>query len=175
MIQKYFKDFDGWNRKKKKVNNAIPIKEFSEKEIWWASLGVNVGREIDGKHHNYERPILVLRKFNSETLWALPLTSTLKEGTYFYDLMIKETIRTLPLLQLRMISSKRLLRKIERIPDTEFFNICEKLIFLIPKKRSPRFFRGVSIALRQYANSIRLVKIYAILILSRFRFLNDSS
>ena len=159
MLQKFFKDFDGWNRKKKKINMAIPIKEFSEKEIWWASLGINVGREIDGKHHNYERPVLVLRKFNSETLWALPLTSTIKEGTYFYSIVIKETARTLPILQLRMISSKRLLRKIERISDTEFFNICEKLIFLIPKKRSPRlFFRGVSIAFRQHANIIRLVK-----------------
>ena len=151
MIQEYFKNFNGWNRKKKKINDTVPPKEFSEKEIWWASLGVNIGREIDGKHHNYERPVLVLRKLNSETLWALPLTSTWKEGTYFYNLVVKDTVRTLPLLQLRMISSKRLL-----------------LRRLIPKKRSPRFFRGVSIALRQYDNSIRLIKKYAILIFSRF-------
>ena len=168
MIQEYFKDFNGWNRKKKKINDTVPPKEFSEKEIWWASLGVNIGREIDGKHHNYERPVLVLKKLSSDTLWAIPLTSTRKDGTYFYGLLIKNIPRTLSLLQLRMISNKRLLRKIEKISDEEFFRICSKTRSIIPKKRSPRFFRGVSIALRQHVNIIRLVKKYAILIFSRF-------
>ena len=168
MDQEYFKDFDGWNRKKKKINKAVHLREFSEKEIWWASLGVNIGREIDGKHHNYERPVLIIKKLSTDTLWAIPLTSTNKEGSYFYGLVIKDMLRTLSLLQLRMISSNRLLRKIEKISDAEFFSICRKTRSIIPKKRSPRFFRGVSIAFRQHVNIIQLVKKYAILIFSRF-------
>ncbi len=44
---------------------------FREKEIWWASLGVNIGYEQDGKNRNFERPVLVLKKFNKNILLAL--------------------------------------------------------------------------------------------------------
>ena len=43
------KDFDGWNKEKKNVNNNGTQKLFHEREIWWASFGVNIGREQDGK------------------------------------------------------------------------------------------------------------------------------
>ena len=36
---------------------------FKEREIWWVNLGVNVGFEQDGKGDNFERPILILKKF----------------------------------------------------------------------------------------------------------------
>ena len=48
-----FKNFDGWNVKKKladaKLSNA-PF--FKERDIWWMSIGINVGYEEDGKHEN---------------------------------------------------------------------------------------------------------------------------
>ena len=37
------KDFDGWNDVKKKthIENSRPF--FREREVWWASLGLNMG------------------------------------------------------------------------------------------------------------------------------------
>ncbi len=40
---------------------------FNEREIWWAHLGVNVGYEQDGKNDNFERPVLIIKKFGKHT------------------------------------------------------------------------------------------------------------
>lgn len=46
----YQKDFDSWNQKKKIVNNKEHLSPlFKERDIWWLSIGINVGFEEDGK------------------------------------------------------------------------------------------------------------------------------
>jgi mRNA interferase MazF len=54
------KDFDRWNKKKKALNETDFTDYVHEREVWWCALGVNVGLEADGKHDNFERPVLVL-------------------------------------------------------------------------------------------------------------------
>ena len=49
------------------VSEEEPV-YFKEKDIWWASLGANIGHEQDGKNESFERPILVLKKFNKYIL-----------------------------------------------------------------------------------------------------------
>lgn len=52
-VGNYDKDFDGWNIKKKEINSKFhkpPM--FKERDIWWISVGINVGFEEDGKHEN---------------------------------------------------------------------------------------------------------------------------
>ena len=46
------KDFDKWNIIKKQVNTKEVIRDlfFYEREVWWCSLGLNVGYEQDGKN-----------------------------------------------------------------------------------------------------------------------------
>jgi hypothetical protein len=60
------KDFDGWIKKKKSLHESSKEKAayFYEREIWWCSIGINIGFEQDGKNEHFERPVLVLRKFN---------------------------------------------------------------------------------------------------------------
>ena len=58
------KPFDRWNKVKqrlerKNIDNSF---HFYEREVWWCSLGVNVGVEVDGKNHQFERPVLVSYK-----------------------------------------------------------------------------------------------------------------
>lgn len=56
------KDFDKWSRNKKLLEeHAYAQLSFHEREIWWCSLGLNLGDEQDGKHQDFERPVLVLR------------------------------------------------------------------------------------------------------------------
>ena len=57
---------------------------FHEREIWWASIGANIGFEQNGKNENYERPVLIIKKFNKEIFWGLPLTSKEKSGKYYF-------------------------------------------------------------------------------------------
>jgi len=40
------KDFDKWNMKKKKLDKNKRDLLFKEGEIWWCSLGVNIGEEV---------------------------------------------------------------------------------------------------------------------------------
>ena len=60
------KDFDRWNEKKKYTHKREFADHVHEREVWWSALGVNIGVEIDGKHENFERPVLVVRKFNND-------------------------------------------------------------------------------------------------------------
>ena len=67
------KDFDRWNTGKKKIHDEGTQKLFHEREIWWASFGINIGREQDGRGDNFERPIVVLKTLSPDTFMCLPL------------------------------------------------------------------------------------------------------
>ena len=69
------KAFDQWNIFKKWLDakQAAGGLFFHEREIWWCSLGMNVGVEIDGKNFRFERPVLIVRRFNNHMLWIAPL------------------------------------------------------------------------------------------------------
>ena len=64
--------FDVWNSLKKDIDINNVDFSFSEKEIWWCSLGKNIGNEQDGKNRNFERPVLIFKKWNSEFFVGLP-------------------------------------------------------------------------------------------------------
>ncbi len=58
------KKFIAWTKLKIKIYISERVIYFREGEIWWASLGANIGYEEDGKNENFERPILIFKKFN---------------------------------------------------------------------------------------------------------------
>jgi len=119
------KDFDYWNKVKKKLHERELASGlyFKEREIWWSAIGINIGHEQDGKHNNFERPILVLKVFNRELLWALPLTSKNKDGKYYSQIFYLGESYSVILSQLRLISSRRLLRKIRTLAREDFLVI----------------------------------------------------
>mgnify|MGYP001616502825 FL=1 len=80
----YKKDFDRWNTIKKTLDATEIFTPFKEGEVWWASLGVNIGREEDGKHEKFERPVIVLKKYNRDKLLIAPTTSKERDGQYIY-------------------------------------------------------------------------------------------
>lgn len=123
--EKTIKDFIKWTKLKIRIHFLERKSEFyfKNREIWWASLGQNIGFEEDGKHENFERPVLILRKFNKNILWALPLTSQGRTGEFYYQFEYEGDKYSVILSQLRLISSKRLLRKIRVLPDVDFEKI----------------------------------------------------
>ena len=72
------KDFDTWNALKKELENEN-IRIVHEGQIWWCSLGLNIGHEQDGKNQKYERPVLIIKKFNNAVVWTVPLSTKIKE------------------------------------------------------------------------------------------------
>lgn len=128
----YIKDFDNWNKKKKIIDQKeIPDGMFfNEREIWWGSLGLNIGYEQDGKNENFERPLLIIRKFNNDIVWALPLTTIAKDNKFHYKL--KSSGSFVILSQVRLVSTKRFLRLVETINENEFNEIIIKIKGLLP-------------------------------------------
>ena len=75
MKNEYTKDFDGWNPIKKSLDDTKSTPTFKEREIWWCSVGINIGHESDGKNELYHRPVLIIRKFSKRLFWGIPTTS----------------------------------------------------------------------------------------------------
>ncbi len=64
--------FDDWNDKKKRLHDSRPNILFKEGQIWWCSLGVNVGEEVLGKGPMYRRPVIVVRKITHNSCVVIP-------------------------------------------------------------------------------------------------------
>lgn len=123
------KDFDTWNSEKKLVDTKKINRHlyFYAREIWWCSAGLNIGVEVDGKNDNFERPMLIIKKFNADMVWVLPLTTKEKNNKYHHRLE-HETIKSWVILsQIKTISTKRLLRKIGSISEDNLAQVCVKL------------------------------------------------
>ena len=128
------KDFQAWHILKLKIELEHSAPPFGEREVWWCSLGANIGTEEDGKNHFFERPVLIARKFNKEMLWALPLTSREKEGIYYLKFSLNNFNSTVILSQLRILSAKRLVRKIGKIGKKQFVEIQQAVAGLFNKQ-----------------------------------------
>lgn len=124
--------FIAWAKLKCRIQKE-PDKDlyFHKREVWWAHLGANIGHEMDGKHEGFERPILVVKKlFGGSLLLVFPLTTSEKDGSYYVRLEYEEGGETKPqwviLAQMRTISRKRLIRKIRRLPVSEFNEVMRR-------------------------------------------------
>lgn len=134
----HIKDFDKWNEEKKMTDKKVINRDlfFHVREIWWCSAGLNIGVEADGKNENFERPMLIIKKFNADMVWALPLTTKEKQNKYYYKLE-HETIKSWVILsQIKTISTKRFLRKIGSISDSDFEGVISNIQDLL-KIESP--------------------------------------
>lgn len=125
------KDFDSWNELKKKTEDRPSLFGAHARELWWVSFGLNVGVEIDGKHTHYERPALIIKRFNSEMLWVLPTTSQDKDNRFYEKFLFNEEIYFAAITQIRTISTKRLLRKIGMVSKPEFNIILQRVIEIL--------------------------------------------
>ena len=109
-IDSYNKNFSDWHRAKTKINNQSEENKpfFYEREIWWVSVGKNIGFEEDGKNENFIRPVLILRKFNKYTFLGVPLTSSEIVNKYRIPFSYKDEARSVALIsQIRVFDSKR--------------------------------------------------------------------
>ena len=126
------KNFQKWHIKKSDLHeNQIRI-YFHERDIWFASVGANIGFEQDGKGDDFLRPIVVLKKFNNENLWGVFLTSKDKIGKYYFKFYHDQNrLSTANISQLRLIDSKRLKYKIGVITEVDFYQLKKRIIYLI--------------------------------------------
>lgn len=131
------KDFDKWNEVKKQTHDKPDTFGVHEREIWWISFGVNIGVEIDGKNEYFDRPALVLRKFNRQMVWVLPTTQQARDERFHERFSFDDRVFFVALTQIRTVSTKRFLRKIGMMPKEDFERIKTRIIAFIQKHESP--------------------------------------
>ncbi len=108
--------YDNWNDLKKSISEKTRT-YFNKGEIWFVSIGKNIGDEEDGKNSLFERPVVIIRKFNNNIFLGIPLTSQNKDGKFYQKLQSFKS--TAILSQVRLLDAKRLVRKIGKLEHTE--------------------------------------------------------
>ncbi len=115
------KDFDAWNERKKHINDIEPH-FYREGEVWWCSIGVNVGVEMDGKGSNFDRPVVVVKGFSRDSLLIVCLTGHRKDDSHHVYLgKIYDRDASANLSQVKLIDSRRLIERLETLDEHLFF------------------------------------------------------
>lgn len=121
------KDFDSWNKLKKEIHRIAKLRFFKHGEVWWVSLGLNIGHEADGKGLGYERPFIILKKYNNFSFLGIALTTTTKQNQYKFPIGIIEGKDCfVNLSQLRYLDARRLTAKITTLSDSMFKQVIQK-------------------------------------------------
>jgi mRNA interferase MazF len=132
-MEKYeLEKFEQWSKLKLRIDERDPRPYFKIREVWWASIGQNIGDEQNGKNQLFERPVLIVQKFYNNLFLALPLSTKAKRGNYYFRKTVNQKDGVVILSQSRVLDSKRLLRKIEMLDENSFSEIVnqyKKLIY----------------------------------------------
>lgn len=100
---------------------------FNEGEIWWTSLGKNVGDEEFGKGDKFMRPVIVVRKFNSRICLCVPTSTILKSNPLYHQFEFKNQKFSALLLQIRVLDAKRFRKLKGTLPEIEFIKLKQKI------------------------------------------------
>ncbi len=120
------KDFAEWLPLKVKLDGLSHKAPFvSEGDIWWASIGENVGSEIGGKSKLFSRPVIIFRKLAHGFYFVLPTTTQVKSGSWYCKISHKGQTMNVCLHQARSIDFRRLSSKMGTIDGTDFEKIKE--------------------------------------------------
>jgi len=120
------KNFKEWFFSKEKIENKKRKVFFHEREIWWCSLGLNVGFEQDGKGDEFTRPIVILKRLSLDTCLIIPLTvSTKRKNTLLLGILDGDKESFAMVEQIRLVDVKRLGLKIGSINKEKFNKLVD--------------------------------------------------
>lgn len=95
----------------------------SQGDIWWASVGENVGSEINGKNHLFSRPVIIYKKLAHGFYFVIPTTTKIKEGTWYVIFRHQDREMAACLHQARAIDYRRLSSKLGTLDDGDFIKV----------------------------------------------------
>ena len=127
--------YNNWNEIKIIIEYENIVVGFKERDIFYMNMGKNIGFEQDGKGKNFVRPVVVIKGFNKNMFFGIPLSTKIKEGKFYYKFQFQkkdELVENIALLsQMRLFSTKRLLNKIGVISKEDFESLKNKFKSLI--------------------------------------------
>lgn len=120
---KRFLEWIGYKERLHSMDHRPPL--VSEGDIWWISIGENIGSEINGKSAFFSRPVIILKKLSHSFYLVVPTTTKLKVGTWYVTFRHKEQENVACLHQVRTIDYRRLSSKLGTLDDTDFAHVKE--------------------------------------------------
>ena len=127
--------YNNWNEIKISIEYENIIVGFKERDIFYMNMGKNIGFEQDGKGENFVRPVVIIKGFNKNMFFGIPLSTKMKEGKFYYKFQFQkkdELVENIALLsQMRLFSTKRLLNKIGVISKKDFIKMKNEFKSLI--------------------------------------------
>jgi len=100
--------YDKWNKVKKELNNKKEIIQFYQGNIYFMSVGQNIGSESYGKGDYSLRPVLVYKKLSKTLFLGIPLTTKYKEGSFYFTFNYKKGVSSTAMLnQMRVYDIRR--------------------------------------------------------------------
>jgi hypothetical protein len=136
------KNFTQWNRQKQDIHENESILYFGEREIWFCRLGANIGYEQDGKGSDFERPILIFKKFNNHVFWGIPLTSSQKTSKFYFEFSFKNKKSWAILSQIRLLDKKDYQENLEIYQKKILLHSMKSLVYSIKKAIPLSFLKG---------------------------------
>ncbi len=130
------KDYSEWHAKKTEIEHGSDERLFfHEREVWWCSVGSNIGFEQDGKGVDFARPMLIFKKFNKQIAWGIPLSTKVKAdektAKFYCPVDLRDGMDRVALLsQLKLIDGKRLISKMGVIDEANYAEIQKAVINL---------------------------------------------
>ena len=114
------KRFLEWIQFKQFLHESAHIPPFfKEGEIWWCSVGENIGSEVNGKSERFTRPVFILRKYDKYMFLGLPLTTKAKTGTWYCAIDFSNKPQTVVLAQGRVFDYRRLKERMGELEADE--------------------------------------------------------
>ncbi len=115
------KEHDNWNEVKKVIslkNKKIVIPK--QREVYWTSIGQNIGYEQNGKGEEFSRPVLVIKRFSRNMFFGVPLSTQMKEGDFFHLFEFLGQSSNALIVQGRLFDTKRLENRVGMINKDDF-------------------------------------------------------
>lgn len=129
MIKKFL-DWIKIKEKLHKVEKGPPL--VKESDIWWISVGENVGSEMNGKSGLFSRPAIVIKKLTRGFFLVAPTTSMAHDGSWYVKIKHAGKDTFICLHQIRTIDYRRLSSRLGQI-DSDDFEKIKKAFFELYK------------------------------------------
>ncbi len=127
MIKKFLE----WIGLKEKLhNNNFKPPLVSEGDLWWVSLGENIGSEINGKSGLFSRPAVIIKKLAHGFYLIAPTTSKAHLGTWYVKVKFTDREIFICLHQIRTIDYRRLSTRMGQMNSNDFALIKEAFLGL---------------------------------------------
>ncbi|CAN5723315.1 hypothetical protein BH11PAT2_BH11PAT2_09450 [soil metagenome] len=127
MTNVFIKRFLAWIGIKEKLDaNDYNPPLVNEGDLWWCSIGENIGVEVSGKGNDFTRPVIVLKKFGRLAFFGIPTTTnTERKGSWYVTFKHKGVDEVAMLTQGRMFSYKRLFTNMGELDDEDYKKVKE--------------------------------------------------